>query len=201
MIRFKSNRKAFVITALIILLCLISLAGATVALFTSDTHDGTIGVITTAGNMDVDIVDATSAEPVSLEGQVLKFENVPEGEDAIFEPGATFYTQAFQVLNAGNIPINFRLYISKDDQMDMESFQKAFEFGITTDPNDPDSIVWLTSFEGRLETDERSAPYYLVVRMKETANNDFQNERYSGIGITVYAVQGNVSVQEEISNE
>jgi hypothetical protein len=34
--------------------------------------------------------------------------------------------------------------------------------------------------------------------MKETAGNDFQGASYEGIGVTVYAVQGNVyNVNEE----
>ena len=195
MVGYKSNKKTFVIATLIILLCLVSLAGATLALFTSDKHDGTIGVVTTAGNMDVDIVDATSEEPISLEGKVLKFKNVPEGEDAMFEPGATFYTQPFQVMNAGDIPINFKLYISEDEGTDMASFEQAFEFGVTTDPNDPNALTLLTSFNGRLAAGERTDAYYLVVKMKETAGNEFQGDYY-GIGITVFAVQGNVDVTE-----
>lgn len=199
MIRCKSNKKTFVMTALIILLCLVSLAGATLALFTGNAHDGTIGVVTTAGDMQVDIVDPDSGTPpVSLQGEVLKFQNVPEGEEALFEPGATFYTQGFQVMNTGDIPINFRLYISEDENMDMESFEKAFEFCITTDPSDPEKLQPITSFDGRLEVNERSTPYYLVVKMKETAGNEHQgkNGRYYGIGITVYAVQGNVDISE-----
>lgn len=200
MIRCKSNRKVFVMTVSIILLCLLSLVGATWALFMSDTNDGTIGVVTTAGDMKVDIIDpnATSPETESLVGKVLMFENVPEGEDAVFEPGATFYTQGFKIKNAGNIPINYRMYISEDENTDMEKFEKAFEFGVTTDPSDPQKLELLTSFSDRLEVNEQSDTYYLVVKMKETAGNEFQgkNNEYYGIGITVYAVQGNVEIEE-----
>ena len=34
----------------------------------------------------------------------------------------------------------------------------------------------------------------LYIKMKETAGNEFSNEHYSGIGITVTAVQGNVPI-------
>ena len=40
-----------------------------------------------------------------------------------------------------------------------------------------------------------SETYYLVIRMKETAGNEFQNKTYTGIGITVYAVQGNAPIE------
>ena len=37
--------------------------------------------------------------------------------------------------------------------------------------------------------------YYLVVRMKDDAGNAYQDQSYSGIGITVWAVQGNAHVE------
>jgi hypothetical protein len=32
--------------------------------------------------------------------------------------------------------------------------------------------------------------------MKDTAGNEFQGKTYTGIGVTVYAVQGNVTIEE-----
>jgi hypothetical protein len=52
----------------------------------------------------------------------------------------------------------------------------------------------ITEFEGTLGPEESGKVYYLVIKMKESAGNDFQNKVYSGIGITVYAVQGNVNI-------
>ena len=40
MLRYKSNKQACIIAALVILLCLVCLAGSTLALFTSDPEDG-----------------------------------------------------------------------------------------------------------------------------------------------------------------
>ena len=57
MFRYQSNKQAFVIALFVILLCIICLTGATLALFTSNPDDGTIGVITTAGIVNVDIVE------------------------------------------------------------------------------------------------------------------------------------------------
>lgn len=50
----------------------------------------------------------------------------------------------------------------------------------------------ITSFTDRLEPGQSTGIYYLILRMKETAGNDFQGAAYSGIGVTAYAVQGNV---------
>ena len=91
MIRYRSNRKSFIIAALIVLLCLVCLAGSTLALFTSDIDDGTIGIIATSGDIKVDIVDSYTGD--SLVGEALQFQTSSERRQILFEPGATFYTQ------------------------------------------------------------------------------------------------------------
>lgn len=193
MLRYKTNQKQFIIAALVILLCLSCLAGATLALFTNDLNDGTIGIVTTAGRVRVDIVD-TSSEANSLVGEVLEFQTTAPQKAVIFEPGATFYTQGFRVKNTGDIPINFRLSISEDETIDMTEFEKAFEVWLSTDPTNPDAAEKLTEFTARLEVGKSSTDtYYLFVKMKESAGNEFQGKKYTGIGVTVYAVQGNVA--------
>ena len=196
MFRYKSNKQAFIIAALVILLCFVSLTGATLALFTNDPNDGTIGVITTAGDLKVDIIDALTNE--SLVGHVLRFQ--PETEDEsefLFEPGARVYTQGFRVKNTGDIPVNFRMYVSRDSQLDADEFYTAFEVWITTDTTGLVEAVKLTDFNGRLEVGESSeSTYYLFIKMKESIGNRFQDKEYMGIGVTVYAVQGNVNVRE-----
>ena len=53
----------------------------------------------------------------------------------------------------------------------------------------------MTDFTGNLAVGQESATYYLVIRMKENAGNEFQDQAYSGIGVTVYAIQGNVELE------
>ena len=199
----KKINNAVIMASIVILLCLISLTGATLALFTSNPDDGKIGIITTSGNVKIDIVDADDTTD-SLQGDVLNFATQNDGSDdpdeesqeVLFEPGATFYTQGFKVKNVGDIPVNYRMYISDDDSLDMTAFIEAFDFYITTDPHDPSAMVDMLLFAGRLEVGECSeATYYLVIKMKETATNEFQEHTYTGIGITVCAVQGNVNVE------
>lgn len=194
-----NKQSTFIMAGLVILLCLVSLVGATYALFTSNPDDGRIGVVTTSGNVKVDIV--TQDEKMSLINEVLEFEHEEGTNGILFEPGATFYTKGFKAKNIGDIPINFRMYISNDEQMDMEEFEEAFEFYITTDPKNPDATEKLHSFTGRLEVGQSSDTYYLVIKMKETAGNEFQKSEYSGIGITVCAVQGNVQLKRLDNNE
>lgn len=199
MLRYKSNKQALIIAALIILLCLACLIGSTLAIFTSDLKDGSIGIITTAGEVNVDIVDALDPN-TSLVGDFLQFQTTSENKEILFEPGATYRTQGFKIKNEGDIPINFRLYVSNDERTtNMEEFVKAFDVWITTDRDnkDPQNLTELQQFVARVEPDTVSADdYYLFVRMKKDAGNYFQNKSYEGIGVTVYAIQGNVEIKE-----
>lgn len=188
-----SNRRNHTITVLIIiiLLLLAAIIGLTYALFTSGGEDGKIGINITSGECKIDIVDA---EDKSLVGDVLDFVTAEKKEKIYFEPGATYYTEGFEIKNIGTIPVNFRVFISEDEANDRYEFQEAFELWITKDTSDIENAERLTEFTGRLEVDQTSETYYLVIRMKETAGNEFQNKSYTGIGITVYAVQGNASI-------
>ena len=192
MFRYKSHKQAFIMTALVILLCLVCLTGATLALFTSDPNDGTIGIITTSGDVEIDIVDTEGA---TLQNKALGFITSSADKEPLFEPGATFFTEGFKVKNIGSIPVNFRAYISNDENEAMDSFDKAFDLWIATDPYDTNTYSELLEFTGRLEVDQSSDVYYLIVSMKKSAGNEFKNKVYSGIGITVYAVQGNLDIE------
>ena len=196
MFRCKSHKQAFIMTALVILLCLVCLTGATLALFTSDPNDGTIGIITTSGDVEIDIVDTSGA---TLQNRALDFitaSGTPtDSGNVLFEPGATFRTQGFQVKNTGNIPVNFSLSVSKDDKIDMEEFDKAFELWIVKEGEDFSSAKKITNFKvNGLPAGESSDTYYLFIKMKESAGNKFQGKTYTGIGVTVYAVQGNAQL-------
>lgn len=189
MFRYKSFKTTLIIAALVILLCLVCITGATFALFTDTSGDGKIGINTTSGNLAVDIVDAK--DQGSLVGEVLDFITTSEDGQALFEPGATFRTIGFCVKNVGNIPLDYILYISEDETL-AEDFAEAFDVWITTDPTNRDSAVKLSEFEGfDLAPTKTSEVYYLVVSMKTTAGNEFQDRTFMGIGITVCAVQGN----------
>ena len=195
MLRYKSHKQAFIMTALVILLCLVCLTGATLALFTSDPNDGTIGIVTTSGDVEIDIVDKSGA---TLQNKALTFMTTSgsiDSEKVYFEPGATFYTQGFRISNKGDIPVNFSLSISKDDKIDKEEFEKAFELWIVKEGDDFRSAEKLTEFKvNGLAAGKESDTYLLFIKMKESVGNEFQGKTYTGIGVTVYAVQGNAKL-------
>lgn len=196
MFRYKSNKHALIIAVLVILLCLTCLTGATLAIFTNDLNDSTIGVVATSGNIEIDIVDMLGN---TLKNKALIFKTIStateEGE-ILFEPGAVFYTEGFKIANKGDIPVNFRVSVSKDADIDMEAFDEAFELWIVREGDSFSSAEKLSEFEvDGLAAKTSSETYYLFIRMKETAGNQFQGKAYTGIGITVYAVQGNVEIE------
>ena len=198
MTRFKIDPRirSLIIAAMIILLCLVYVTSATYALFTYSTEDGKIGINTTSGNLEVDIIDATD-DPKSLVGDVLDFD--ADGNHEIwFEPGSLYYTEGFRIENKGDISLKFIVYITGEDNYSIElterepiMFSEAFDAWITTDPTGRTGMVELDKFEGYLEAKHCSDIYFLVFKMKETAGDLFQDRAFSGIGITVTAVQGN----------
>lgn len=192
----KTSKQTIIISLLVIVFCIVCLTGATFALFTNDLEDGTIGITTTSGNVKVDLIDTSVDDPKSLVGKTLEFQTSTINKEILFEPGAKFYTQGFKVKNAGNIPIKYRLSVSEDPRINMVEFLKTFEIWITKDKNNPDNGEKLIKFEGTLEAGACSETYYLFIKMKETINNDFQGKTYEGIGVNVYAVQGNGSLDE-----
>lgn len=193
MSRCKVKSSRIVIAAMIILLCLISIIGATLALFTNR-DDGKIGINVTSGKVKVDIVEAEGDPAASLVNDVLDFHVVDEKTEVLFEPGACYYTEGFRIKNLGNIPINYILYITEDKDLEKD-FYDAFDVWITTDPKDRSTGIDIKDFGGSLGVDKSSEVYYLVFRMKESAGNEYQNRKFKGVGITVCAVQGNVGDQ------
>ncbi|MBQ8424834.1 MAG: hypothetical protein IJX17_02285 [Clostridia bacterium] len=185
-----SKSKKFIFSVTTLILCLFVLSGVTLALFTSK-DDGKIGINVTSGKLKVDIVDVNDN---TLVGDVLEFVSTKNNKVCLFEPGATFHTQGFKIKNSGNITMNFYISISQDEDFNDEKLKAAFDFWVTTDPNDPTKTIDLLSYKGSLAKDETSEIYYLVAHMKQSAGNEFKNQVFTGVGITVNAVQGNVDL-------
>lgn len=194
MSRYSKTQKSILIAAMVILLCILSITGATFALFTSRS-DGKIGINATSGKVDIDIVNTSIEGPSSLVGEVLEFQTTASKRKVLFEPGATYHTEGFRVVNLGNIPINFIIYLSEDEDHADAPFEAAFDVWLTDDYSDLSRRINMEDFAKRLEVGGESDIYYLVVRMKEDAGNTYQDQVYSGIGITVRAVQGNAELK------
>ena len=186
---YASNRATsltIIVLIIIILLCLGAIGWLSYSLFRGGSDDGKIGINVTTGKCEVDIVDS---EGNTLVGDVLDFVSDTEEETLYFHPGMIVHTEGFSVKNNGTVPIDFRVYLSEDKEVDMEEFVKAFDLIITNDIENLDTANAIAEFSGALKPQQSSDVYYLVIRMKEDAGNEFQEKTYTGIGVTVYAVQ------------
>ena len=194
------------VAIIIIILCVISLIGVTFALFTNG-NDGVIGINITSGDIKIDIVDKNEA---TLVGDVLDFVGVDgDPNDILWEPGAVHYTEPFAIKNLGDVPVNYRVYI--ECKQEDAKLIEALEFYIISEETLKstdgrlglellEDSLKMDAFESSLAPGELSSEYYhLVVRMKPEAGNEYQNLELTGVGITVYAVQGNVGVHDTTS--
>ena len=123
-------------------LCIILLIGTTFAWFTDTASTGVNKI--QAGNLKVDIVDATNTAK-SLKGDTLKFTDVNNSTDILWEPGVTFNTPAFKIKNAGNLALKYKLTLNgvtgDQELLDAITFSVVDENG---------KAVNLDTFEGKL---------------------------------------------------
>ncbi len=154
------------------------------------TRSGGIGGSNTTnpskGDVKVDLIDESGEN--SLVGKILSFETENESGTLYFEPGLVCHTQAFRIKNIGTLPIDYNITISTEEGETLEEFTKAFEFWITTDPEEGNTQE-LLDHRGQLDPGESSECYYLVVSMRQSAGNEYQGKSYKGVGISVNAVQ------------
>ena len=192
----KATKRALLSSALSLVLCFSMLLGTTFAWFT-DSASTAVNTIQ-SGTLDVALKDATGN---SLEGKALSFTNKSGSADILWEPGVTFRTQGFEVVNEGNLALKYKLAITGIDGD--AALLDVIDFWLTTnkdDPTDSTAKVPLDTYAALApngttkeiwskQVEDTSATYYLVGHMKEEADNLYQNKTLDTVGITVYATQ------------
>ena len=187
----KATKRALLTSVMALVMCVVMLVGTTFAWFT-DTASTAVNKIV-AGNLDVDIVGENG---VSLDGKSLSFVKAGAATDAeaaiLWEPGATFFTQGFKIVNKGNLALKYKVVVS--GTTGDAKLLKAIDFAFVTDNTTPDANPESFANEGKLLKQNDSAPanngvYYLRGHMKEEAGNEYKNLTLDGISITVYATQ------------
>ena len=147
---------------------------------------GDSGVNITTGKIEVDIVNLNFE---SVVGSKLKFAGETEYNPILFQPGDVYYTEGFKIKNNGNIKMTYKMFVTAPGDVDKLKFTDAFDFYITTNPNDLSGAIKMLEFNGTLDPGKASATFYIVVVMKREAGNEFQNVAFNGLGITVNASQ------------
>ena len=185
----KATKRALLTSVMALVMCVVMLVGTTFAWFT-DTASTAVNKIV-AGNLDVDIVDENGD---SLDGQSLSFVKAGAATDAeadiLWEPGATFFTQGFKIVNKGNLALKYKVVVS--GTTGDAKLLKAIEFDVVKEKTKGNTEV--LAEEGNLlpnatAPEAENVYYYLRGHMKENAGNEYKNLTLDGISITVYATQ------------
>lgn len=190
----KATKRALLTSVTALVMCVVMLAGTTFAWFTDTASTGVNKI--QAGNLDVDII---GEDGKSLDGKTLSFKNVNDKTDILWEPGATFFTQGFQIVNKGNLALKYKVVVS--GTTGDAKLLEAIDFAVVTDNTKKDAEAVSFAEEGKLLNKGDTAPesavtdtgakayYYLRGHMKEEAGNEYKNLTMDGISITVYATQ------------
>ena len=180
----KATKRALLTSVMALVMCVVMLVGTTFAWFT-DTASTSVNKIE-AGKLDVDIV---GEDNLSLDGKTLSFKNANDETDILWEPGVTFFTQGFKIVNNGNLALQYKVVVS--GTTGDAKLLDVIKFDVVTEKTTTAAAA-LTD-EGQLLTRGAAAPetgwYYLRGHMDEQANNDYQGLSLDGISITVYATQ------------
>ncbi len=194
----KATKRALLTSVMALVMCVVMLVGTTFAWFT-DTASTNVNRIV-AGNLDVDIVDATDTS-TSLDKGTLQFLRAADGtdeptkvENVLWEPGATFFTQGFKIANKGNLALKYKVVVS--GTTGDTGLLKVMKFDVVSAMTKTGSEVDFAANPGQLlpptsDTPRVSDTYYLRGRMDESAGNEYKDMTLTGISVTVYATQLN----------
>jgi len=172
----KTTKRALWISAVVIVLCVAMFVGSTFAWFTDSVTSGSN--IIKSGTLDVDLVDVDGN---SMAGKVIEFVDIDDND--LWEPGCKYITQPVQVVNKGNLALQYEIVISG-----IEGDAKLLEVIDWTVMSGQNEVA-LAELKGVLLPGEDSDGIALVGHMQESAGNEYQNLTVEGISITVNATQ------------
>ncbi len=191
----KASKRALLLSALAIVLCIAMLIGTTFAWFT-DTASTAVNKIQ-AGNLNIELqMKDNDGNWVNAEGKTLPFlvkgEIPAEGTQILWEPGCTYQVPEMRILNKGNLAVKAYIYISGFksnggsgvDLRDVLEWETSMHDGILTFPNNDISVTKMRP-NGDLK-------FNIKCHMKEDAGNEYQGLSVEGISITVVATQDTV---------
>ena len=178
----KSSKRALLLSALAIVLCIAMLIGTTFAWFTDTASTGVNKI--QAGNLDIELqMKDNDGKWVNAEGKILPFlveGKIPaEGTQILWEPGCTYYVPQIRVLNKGNLAVKFE-YIPEALGV-TGKLAEVLELVLPeTDENIEPEV---------LEPGDYSPAWSFGYHMDENAGNEYQNATAAGICVTVVATQ------------
>ena len=179
----RSTKRALIMSALSLLLCISMLIGSTYAWFTDSVTS--TGNTIQSGTLNVDLVDA---DGVTLEGKVIGFA-AADGraqDEILWEPGCTYETEPVYVVNKGSLALKYQIGINGIDGD--AKLLEVIEWTLTVDGVETD----LFAFEGKLyptDGSNKTGAIVLSGHMKEEAGNEYQGLTVEGVSVSVFATQ------------
>ena len=159
MTKSTNTKRALLLSVLSLFCCVAMFIGSTFAWFT-DSATASVSSIT-SGKLDVELIDASSKQPVTEALSWVKAQGAPADEAVLWEPGCTYELPAVMVANKGNLALKYKLSIEVADGdkrlLDVIDFTVD---GLSLDT------------ENSLAKDETSAPIVVKAHMSEQAGND-----------------------------
>ena len=190
----KSSKRALLLSALAIVLCIVMLIGTTFAWFTDTASTGVNKIV--SGNLKVDIIRAESDSHIEmLNFTKAAMTDAEAGAEILWEPGCRYLTEGFRIANKGNLALTWKAQVNKGTTAANEgnfNLLDVIDFYLVTSKDANDMGTALDEFSGNLTAGAKSDVYYIKGVMKTTAGNDYQGLTLNGITITVYATQDTV---------
>lgn len=204
-----STRRSLIVSAAALVLSLAMLVGTTFAWFT-DTASSAVNVIQ-SGTLDLQLLNEQGTGELTINDKLQwkKSSSAPAGEQILWEPGATYQTDGFQIKNNGDLALKFKLNIGTSTS-DLK-IVNAIDFYLTATPQQIRSgqqlLADVANNKAVLHLDDQplsagkyydpdqlngvdgSTTLYLVGHMKEEAGNQYQDASLDGIKLTVLATQ------------
>lgn len=202
------TKKALIGSAGALVLCFALLLGTTFAWFTDNAQTKVNKI--QAGNLDIALEMAAGTNDngttkwVSAEGKTLSFINEKGNavENALWEPGCTYYTDDLRIVNKGNLALKFKVDVT--GLTGDAKLNEAIDWGLlNARDSEPGSEYDYTWSWKNTSNEESFSPlddeFYLlpgecvymqlIAEMDQNAGNQYQGLSIDGIAITVLATQ------------
>ena len=192
----KATKRALLTSVMALVMCVVMLVGTTFAWFTDTASTGVNKI--QAGNLDIELeMKNASGGWDKAEGKTLQFKKAAghEGEEVLWEPGATYELPELRIVNKGNLALKYKITVNgvTGDAKLLEAIDFTAKMGA-------DDGIALDNLKGAIlpsgaaqtlagEAVGATDPITIKGVMKTTAGNEYQGLSIDGIGITVVATQ------------
>lgn len=197
MTKQKSTKRALLMSALAMLMCVSMLIGSTFAWFTDSVTSGTNKIV--AGNLDVELYHSDkAATDVLVDSTTKLFDDV-----TLWEPGAMVW-EKLTVKNVGSLALKYSLMVTVSDISELpdgKSLADVLKVAVMTEQPTRENIaanatgtlesIALTSEKALLAGAEES--FYVAIYWAPTVNDNDYNVAgealYAKLGVTLMATQ------------